>query len=59
MDEKAYRHGRNLAGLWGFACRSTARASAVIQRGAQGEARTLIGHVFNDREQPLQRQLSS
>jgi len=24
---------------------------AVIQRGAQGEARTLIGHVFNDREQ--------
>jgi Carboxypeptidase regulatory-like domain len=33
----------------------TARASAVIQRGAQGEARTLIGHVFNDREQPLQK----
>ena len=33
----------------------TARASAVIQRGAQGEARTLIGHVLNDREQPLQK----
>jgi hypothetical protein len=33
----------------------TARASSVIQRGAQGEARTLIGHVFNDREQPLQK----
>jgi Carboxypeptidase regulatory-like domain len=33
----------------------TARASAVIQRGSQGEARTLIGHVFNDREQPLQK----
>jgi hypothetical protein len=33
----------------------TAKASAVIQRGAQGEARTLTGHVFNDREQPLQK----
>jgi len=33
----------------------TAKASAVIQRGAQGEARTLIGHVLNDREQPLQK----
>ena len=33
----------------------TAEGSAVIQRGAQGEARTLIGHVLNDREQPLQK----
>jgi hypothetical protein len=33
----------------------TAKASALIQRGAQGEARTLIGHVLNDREQPLQK----
>jgi hypothetical protein len=31
----------------------TAGATAVIQRGAQGEARTLVGHVLNDREQPL------
>jgi hypothetical protein len=33
----------------------SAKASTVIQRGSQGEARTLIGHVFNDREQPLQK----
>ncbi|MGZ4842655.1 MAG: carboxypeptidase-like regulatory domain-containing protein [Candidatus Angelobacter sp.] len=32
-----------------------AGASAFIQRGSQGEARTLIGHVLNDREQPLQK----
>ena len=31
----------------------TAEATAVFQRGAQGEARTLVGHVVNDREQPL------
>jgi hypothetical protein len=31
----------------------TAEATAVFQRGAQGEARTLVGHVLNDREQPL------
>jgi hypothetical protein len=31
----------------------TAGATAVFQRGAQGEARTLVGHVLNDREQPL------
>jgi len=29
------------------------RATALLQRGSQGEARTLVGHVFNDREQPL------
>lgn len=33
----------------------TAMASAFIQRGSQGEARILIGHVINDREQPLQK----
>jgi hypothetical protein len=32
----------------------TARASALFQRG-QGEARTLVGHVLDDREQPLQK----
>ena len=32
----------------------TARASASFQRG-QGEARTLVGHVLDDREQPLQK----
>jgi Carboxypeptidase regulatory-like domain len=31
----------------------TAQASAFVQRGSQGEARTLIGHVLDDREQPL------
>jgi len=31
----------------------TAEATAVFQRGAQGEARTLVGHVLSDREQPL------
>jgi hypothetical protein len=31
----------------------TTGATAVFQRGAQGEARTLVGHVLNDREQPL------
>jgi carboxypeptidase family protein len=31
----------------------TAEATAVFQHGAQGEARTLVGHVLNDREQPL------
>jgi hypothetical protein len=29
------------------------QASALVQRGSQGEARTLIGHVLDDREQPL------
>ena len=33
----------------------TAGATAFIQRGAQGEARTLVGHVVDDREQPLQK----
>jgi Carboxypeptidase regulatory-like domain len=33
----------------------TAGASAFVQRGAQGDSRTLIGHVFNDREQPVQK----
>jgi Carboxypeptidase regulatory-like domain len=33
----------------------TARATAVFQRGAQGEARTLVGHVVDDREQPVQK----
>ena len=32
----------------------TARASALFQRG-QGEARMLVGHVLDDREQPLQK----
>ena len=32
----------------------TAGATAVFQRG-QGEARTLVGHVLDDREQPLQK----
>jgi len=32
----------------------TAGATAVFQRG-QGEARTLVGHVIDDREQPLQK----
>ena len=30
----------------------TAGATALFQRG-QGEARTLVGHVLDDREQPL------
>jgi|SRR6478672_3421611 len=33
----------------------TAGATALFQRGAQGEARTLVGHVVDDREQPLQK----
>lgn len=33
----------------------TVGATAVFQRGAQGEARTVVGHVLNDREQPLQK----
>ena len=33
---------------------SAAGATAVFQRG-QGEARTLVGHVLDDREQPLQK----
>jgi hypothetical protein len=32
----------------------TAGATALIQRG-QGEARILVGHVVDDREQPLQK----
>jgi hypothetical protein len=32
----------------------TAGAKAVFQRG-QGEARMLVGHVLDDREQPLQK----
>jgi len=32
----------------------TARATALFQRG-QGEARILVGHVVDDREQPLQK----
>src|SRR6476659_7218167 len=32
----------------------TAAATGVFQRG-QGEARTLVGHVLDDREQPLQK----
>src|SRR5512140_1781587 len=34
----------------------TAGATALFQRG-QGEARTLVGHVLDDREQPLQKAL--
>jgi hypothetical protein len=34
---------------------STAKASEFIQRGPRGEARTLVGHVLDDREQPLQK----
>jgi Carboxypeptidase regulatory-like domain len=30
-------------------------AQAFVQRGSQAEARTLIGHVLDDREQPLQK----
>jgi len=30
-----------------------ARATELIQRGGQGEARTLVGHIVDDREQPL------
>ena len=33
----------------------TAGATAFIQRGGQGEMRTLVGHVLDDREQPLQK----
>lgn len=33
----------------------TAGAMAFFQRGGQGEARTLVGHVLDDREQPLQK----
>jgi hypothetical protein len=33
----------------------TGGATALFQRGAQGEARTLVGHVVDDREQPLQK----
>lgn len=32
-----------------------AGATEPIQRGAQGEARTLVGHVLDDREQPMQK----
>jgi hypothetical protein len=32
-----------------------AGATAVFQRGGQAEARTLVGHVVDDREQPLQK----
>ena len=32
-----------------------AGVTELIQRGAQGEARTLVGHVLDDREQPLQK----
>lgn len=32
-----------------------AGATEFIQRGGQGEARTLVGHVLDDREQPLQK----
>lgn len=32
----------------------TAGATAFFQRG-QGEARTVVGHVLDDREQPLQK----
>jgi hypothetical protein len=32
----------------------TAGATALFQRG-QNEARTLVGHVLDDREQPLQK----
>lgn len=31
----------------------TARASAVLQRGAQNESRTLVGHVMNKQEEPV------
>jgi hypothetical protein len=31
----------------------TAQASAFVESGSQGEARTLLGHVLDDREQPL------
>jgi len=34
---------------------TSAWASAAAQRGSQGEARTLIGHVYDDREQPLEK----
>lgn len=33
----------------------TAAAAGFVQRGSQSEARSLIGHVLNDREQPLQK----
>jgi hypothetical protein len=33
----------------------TARASAFFQRGSQSEARTLAGHVLNDRDEPVQK----
>lgn len=32
-----------------------AGATAFVQRGVQGEPRTLVGHVVDDREQPLQK----
>jgi hypothetical protein len=43
-----------LASVASFAV-PTAGATAVFQRGGQGEARTLVGHVLDDREQPLAR----
>jgi hypothetical protein len=30
-------------------------ASAAMQRGSQSEARTLVGHVLNDRSEPVQK----
>src|SRR5262245_50820189 len=30
-----------------------ARASAVMQRGGQSEARTLVGHVMNKQDEPV------
>jgi len=33
----------------------TAGATAFTQRGEQGEIRTLVGRVLDDREQPLQK----
>jgi hypothetical protein len=38
-----------------FAIPPAAEASGFIQRGPQSEARTVVGHVLDDREQPLQK----
>jgi hypothetical protein len=38
-----------------FSIPTATRASGVAQRGPQGEARTVVGHVLDDREQPLQK----
>ncbi len=38
-----------------FACIGASPAVAEMQRGSQNEPRTLVGHVLNDRSEPVQK----